>query len=821
MFEAAIWWLVVEILALAALPVTTHLFRNLQDKGYGFAKPLGIMLPAYIFWLLSSLGILDNTRATAAFVAIVIGVVAWAALGQGRREAVKLWREQPGLVILIEVLFALAFGAWCLIRSYNPEIAATEKPMEIAFLNGILRSGQFPPVDPWLSGYSISYYYFGYVMVAMLAKLSGIQSSIAFNLAIALLFALTVLGAFGIAFNLASGRSRTLREEELAEQDGHLDAAEVGEGITNSARALHIADENRKTTIGPIACGFLGALFVAIMGNLEGLLELFYSHAALPQSFWTWLNIQGLDKPYLSPKWYPTEWFWWFKASRIIADFDPITKVSRDYTINEFPSFSFLLGDLHPHVLALPFTFVAMGLALCMLKSDERITWRSILQHRPLEFVLWGIVFGGLGFINSWDMPTYLALLVLAFAIKKRFDGEDWLKESVLFGLAMLGISLVLYVPFYIGFSSQVKGLGIVTQRTKLHQFLIFWGPFLFFVVAYLVAMVARARAARTSKLLASPVQDTGELLIQPSVGWSTTDTVAVLFVVVLAVALVALQAAVLAVLLPVVIISYELLFRNERGLHDKETRFVTLLVLLGAVLLSVCELLFVRDFFGNRMNTVFKVYYQVWQMLAVSSAYVVYWFLSRNWSSSIGRTFKIASVAALGIAILLAMGSFIYPVAATITKTNGLSGKPTLDGSAFMAASQRGDYDAIAWLNQNVKGTPVILEAAGASYSQFGRISAFTGLPTVIGWDGHELQWRGTGEEATKRKAAVETIYQTPDEQLARSLLKKYNVTYVYVGNLEREAYGKAGALDKFARFGDAVYQNAGVTIYKIRSDQ
>lgn len=801
MYEAAVWWLVVEILAFAALPAAAHLFRNLPDKGYGLAKAVGIILPAYTFWLLSSLGILDNVRAAIGLVVAIVGAIAWTGFGDGRREVARLWREQRGLMILIEVLFALAFALWCLVRSYNPEITATEKPMEIAFLNGVLRSERFPPVDPWLSGYSISYYYFGYVMVAMLAKLSGIPSSIAFNLAIALLFALTATGAFSLAYNLAAGRRR--------------EGADGDVGIYN----------------GPVACGFLGALFVAVMGNLEGLLEMAYSRAALPQSFWLWLNIQNLDKPYVSPQWYPTEWFWWFKASRVIGDFDPITKVSRDYTINEFPYFSFLLGDLHPHVLALPFTFVAMGLALCILKSEEEITLLR-LRQRLADVVLWGIVLGGLGFLNSWDLPTYLALLVLAFVVKRKLDGQSWLKESALFGLAMLGVSVALYALFYLGFSSQVKGLGIVLQRTKLHQFLIFWGPFLFFAAAFLVATVGRMWAARSldrgvpSHLTSEDGSRGGVPLHYGDrphpllAARKSTVAAFIALVVVIAIVLVALDAAVLAVLFPIALVSYEFLFTGGRGISREEDRFVILLVFLGSALLFVCELVFVLDFFGNRMNTVFKVYYQVWQMLAVASAFVVYWFLWPSRFDSAKQPLRVGGLAVFGMASLLAVGSFVYPVTATIARTGEASGQPVLDGRAFMAASERSDHEAITWLNENVLGTPVILEAVGGSYSQFGRVSAFTGLPTVVGWDGHELQWRGSGDEAMRRKADVATIYQTADEQLAQSLLRRYDVAYVYVGNLEREAYGKAQTLDKFARLGDAVYQRDGVTIYKLRLD-
>lgn len=819
-----IWWLVVEALGIATLPASAYLFRHLPDRGYGLSKAIGIILPAYIFWLLASVGALDNARASIALVVATLGITAWVAAGEGRREVARLWRERRELVIVVEVLFALAFGAWCVVRAYNPEIAATEKPMEITFLNGVLRSETFPPVDPWLSGYSISYYYFGYVMMAMLAKLTSVPSAIAFNLAIALLFALTVVGAFTLAYDLAAGRLKS----------------NAGRGFPR----------------GPVACGLLGSLFVAVMGNLEGLLEFTYARAALPLSFWQWLNIQNLDKPYLSQKWYPTDWYWWFRASRVIGDFDATTKAARDYTINEFPFFSFLLGDLHPHVLALPFAFVALGLALSLLKSNEEISLRGLLQ-KPSSFALWSVIIGGLGFLNSWDMPTYLVVLTLAFALNRRLAGREWIKESVLFGLALLVASMVLYAPFYLGFSSQVKGLGIVLQRTRLHQFLVFWGPFLFFAVAFLVIkfgelygkgprfttdpsaegrrhgedenvghgnVAAPHRGARdrseSEVLVLASRAGVAEMAIHPARAGVPALVFIGLLIVASAAALVAFKATALVALVPIVLAAYRLLAAREWVGREREEVFVVLLIFAGMGLLAIIELIFVLDFFGNRMNTVFKVYYQAWQMLAVASAYVVYCLLRRRWPMPVGWLFRGGGLLAFAIAVLLAVGSLAYPVAATLAKTGEFAGRPVLDGMAFMANSERGDYAAINWLNQNVVGTPVILEGVGGSYSQFGRVSAFTGLPTVVGWDGHELQWRGTGEEAGKRKSDVATIYQTPDEQTARSLLAKYGVTYVYVGRLERETYGRTGGIDTIARLGEVVYRTGDVTIYKVRSD-
>jgi uncharacterized membrane protein len=175
---------------------------------------------------------------------------------------------------------------------------------------------------------------------------------------------------------------------------------------------------------------------------------------------------------------------------------------------------------------------------------------------------------------------------------------------------------------------------------------------------------------------------------------------------------------------------------------------------------------------------------------------------------------------------ILIIMGMF-YPFAASNVKTGGFRGFFTLDGSDFLKTlsykgrmSALGDWQAIMWLKKNIKGHPVILESHGPEYTEFARISSFTGLPTVLGWPGHELQWRGTWDEAGRRQADVDTIYTTTDIEQAKQLLKKYNVKYVYVGVLEKDKYaGSKEGLEKFSQFMDIIYTNKVETvIYKIR---
>jgi uncharacterized membrane protein len=153
------------------------------------------------------------------------------------------------------------------------------------------------------------------------------------------------------------------------------------------------------------------------------------------------------------------------------------------------------------------------------------------------------------------------------------------------------------------------------------------------------------------------------------------------------------------------------------------------------------------------------------------------------------------------------------------ISRAGNFDHAPTLDGSAYLATGQPDDYAAIAWLNDQVDGAPVILEkpaTGGNSYVYEGRVSALTGLPTLLGWAGHEGQWRGNYDVQSAREPDIATIYNTLSAQEALTLLDKYGITYVYVGPLERSEYDPRG-LDKFEQIMETVYQNDGVTLYKM----
>lgn len=821
MGDVIAWYLLVTLIGWLAWPLAFRLLPGLSDRGYAFSRALGLLLSGYVFWLLTTLGFLRNTPGGVLFaLLIVLGVGLWAYITRpDRSEHLIAWlANNTRPVLMAEGLFLLAFMGWALVRAYNPEIAGTEKPMELAFLNGVRNSETFPPRDPWLSGYAISYYYFGYVIVAMLAKLSSVATSIAFNLGIALLFALTLLGSYGVIYNLLAARRTT-----------------ASEGTRQ---------------FSPAVGALLGPLFVGLLGNLEGFFELVRA-LNLPfigAGFWRWLDILDINEPAGTRLWPPETWrfWWWWRASRVIHDRDAAGLSIGLQPIDEFPFFSFLLGDMHPHVLALPFVLLALGLAFNALAQPQRLT--------RAQMALYVLCFGGLAFLNTWDLPIYLFVLIGALAVRRIrergwFDATDLLRPLAT-GIAIGVLGLLAYSPWLVSFSSQAGGiLPNAIFPTRLHQFAVMFGPFLVIIIWYAVEQAIRRRS-RTDWL--SGVLISGALLITliglttalSAVALRTSDLVRTFAITSAGLSVEGKSTAEVAALIPealrtivqyrlshpltplllasllavvlTILLARPLTEPEHRPPFSAATGFALLLIATGALLTLGPEFVYLRDNFGMRLNTIFKFYYAAWVLWGLAAAYAA--------NRLIVRRTLLHRVVFPALATLLGLAALAYPVLALPAKTGGFvrgpgQPPPTLDGIAYIRQQYPADYAGILWLQQNAAPDAVVLEAVGGAYSYYGRVSSATGLPTVIGWANHERQWRGPlyDELAGTREQDVLEIYNTPNMLRAQELLNKYGVTYVFVGTLERNPqYASPAGIGKFDQYLTAVYRAEGVAIYR-----
>ena len=382
------WYVLLTLLGLLTFPLGFYLFPALADRGYTLARAFGLLIWGYVFWLLASFGIAQNDIGGLLLGLMILGgISAWAWINC-RTEIVDWFSTNRRLILTSEVLFLLAFGFMAFVRAANPEIVGTEKPMELMFINGIMNSPMFPPRDLWLSGYSISYYYFGYVMASMLAVFTSVPATMAFNLMISLIFGLSAIGAYGILYNLLSTfhLSRTIPEEP----------------IINDSQP--ISTQSVQSPFLPL----LAPLFLLIVSNVEGFLEVLHARGLFWKdgaNFWTWLDIPELrDAPAQTASWVPDRFWWWWRASRVIQDYE-LNGTFRE-VIDEFPFFSYLLSDLHPHVLAMPFNLLAIAVALNIFFGG----WRGRMN----------LFFGELR-INKAGFFTIALMLIAPIGLRNRF----------------------------------------------------------------------------------------------------------------------------------------------------------------------------------------------------------------------------------------------------------------------------------------------------------------------------------------------------------------------------------------------------------------
>ena len=800
------WLLVVELIYLLSLPLALFIFRPLSDRGILLARILGLLAVCWVAWLVVSLGWADFSRGAVyigmAVVAVASGVVLWF----NRRDVWDFVRMRWRLLVFTEALFLVAFLAFVVVRYFNPDLwhpnLGGEKPMELAYFTAVFRSTTLPPFDPWFAGGYLNYYYWGYFIIACVNRVAAIVPTTAFNLAVPLFFALTLTGAFSLGYNLAAGVRR---------------AGSYG------AKAMTNESGERRKLPPPVLCGIAAALFTAIIGNIDGIVQIIQGLWAVTARGEAWA---GFD-------------FW--RSSRMIPpldSFDPPAlafwlpdvipgDAGSSWHITEFPFFTFLFADLHAHMMVIPFTLLTLGLGLSLVVGlrNGSAAWTAATGAAM------AVTLGALWAINSWDYPSYVILALGLIGVAALFTRYRPRYKLLMFGglaASILAISLLSFWPFHQFYETFNNGLDASRWRTPVDRFLAIHGLFLFVAVTYLIVRTRRdlAALARSS--------GNGEEL-PPSMEWLQLTVVVMLAVGAIFGALGYWNAVLVSGLLLLVLVAgwQVLQFPDPSRPYDA----VALAMLTMAALIAIgVDLVTVEGDIG-RMNTLFKYYLEVWVFMAISAAYML-WRLAP--ASLRALNFKgpgavWPGAAWMAILALLVASSLIYTVLGTRDRLANrfVDLPPTLDGASYMAHSEhwergetfplRWDYDAIRWLQDNVEGSPVVLEAHMEQYRWGGRIANYTGLPTIIGWPWHQTQQRfAYREQVDERAGHVRLAYQTTNADIAVGLMRRYGVSYVVVGDLERLNYGAAG-LAKFDRMEEdgllsKVYANEKTAIFRTK---
>lgn len=838
------WWLVLTLAGAAALPLGWRFLGSLPDRGVLLARPLGLLTIGFVYWLLNTLGFLRNEPGSIVFAALIVLSVGVFALFRtkgyaGERESFReWWQRHKAAVIAGEILFIVLLLAWTTVRAHQNHLASTERPMDIALLHSVIRSPTFPPADPWLSGYAISYYYFGYVIGAMVTMASGVFAGHGYNIWTATLFALAGASGFAVVYNLVRVRG---------------------------------------TQQAAIFTACLGAFTVAIMGNyLTPLVDEGWYGRTISQETLDFWDVRDRQTPLPSEDNPATDWVnegtiawgardgWWWNSARIFTDRvlpvrDPNTgeyppgKTPTEEVIAEPPIFSYILGDNHPHVMTLPFTILAMGIGLSIA-----------LNRRAADTLLalfCGVTIGGLIFLNTWDAPTYIALAVAGEALRRyavhrgRLTWDDGMALVSFLGL-VVGVMLVAYFPFLVSFGSQLGGvLPNLYMPTATQQLLLMFGALFLLTIMFVAVEAWRGGQRLNIKLgilitggifgLIIAVLLLLVLLGSMNMEWTGPQQI---FLLQNPDEIGAVWAKRAAYLLTPVLLLLGLFFTVSRlftrptavdDIIDSEplpysipTGFALLMIAAALLLVLVPDYLYLRDGFSTRMNTVFKFYYQAWALLAVACAYGVWNITSPN---SVRPLAPVARIVLGILALAVLIPGLDYPLRATTDRMfvetgrlNGNNTSPlTLNGAPTL--TNPNDYQALMCLYDLTANDPTAVVAEYShpgSYHYFqgaigsGRLAGITGLSTILGWQGHESQWRGRGYTAAvgSRREDIVTLYTDLRLDVVQPIIDKYGVDYIVYGAAERAFYGTEGEV-KFLDAYEVVCEAGDTRIFKTRT--
>ena len=701
------WWLMALLMGMIAMPVSGQLFRSFEDKGWLFSKVLAIAVTGFLTWFLVAGKVLKFTNASCVGVSVICGVGCIILLYRQTQKEIECYPTgKMKLIIREELLFLLVFLLWTYLVGFRPQAYGTEKFMDYGFMQAMMRSDVLPAKDIWYSQGTINYYYGGQYFAVFLTRLTGSRVEVTYNLMRTFVAAMAFVLPFSLIRQMLGDRIKT----------------------KNTGRNKYF----------PTVAGVTAGVAVSIAGN---------GYFIVYRCLLPLINkLRGIT----------TEVSYWFPNATRYIGYRPVNE--NDKTISEFPSYSFILGDLHAHVVNVMFVLLVIGLLYAWMKETLRKDRRELTERMKAEqgdtseqlrsdvswkkhllsphLILVSILLGMFQWSNYWDFVIYFvvtgAVVLFANIIQLKGKAVKVIKITFLQAVEVIVISYLVVLPFTIKFETMVQGVALAQYHSMLYQLAVIWGlPVmitLLLIITVLTEVLKKKEKTSFHRFLA---------------GIAIPDLFAVL-----------------------------------AGLCA-----------IGLVFLP--EVVYVRDIYEQgyaRANTMFKLTYQAYILFGLVMGYAIYRLLL------ISRQKVLQILAGLGLLLLIwTVGYFGDAVYSWFGEVWNPSEYQGLDAEGYLETDFSEDAQAIYWLKDNVEGSPVVLEANGDSYTGYERVSASTGLPTVLGWYVHEQLWRNDVEDLNQKSADIQNIYTWNSEELVRNLLEHYDVSYIFVGSKEREKYGDA----------------------------
>lgn len=711
------WWLLAGLLGLLGMPVTGQLFQGFDDKGWIFSKGLSIAVSGFLTWFLVSVKIVRFTTATCILVVAACAIGNFLLFNRQTKKGIECL--PVGHFVLVyweELLFFGVFLMWTYLAGFHPAAYGTEKFMDYGFMEAMMRSTRFPATDMWYSQGHINYYYGGQYFAVFLTKLSGSSVAMTYNLMRMFVAALAFVMPFSLVYQMMTD-------------------------------CLWNRIAGKKWV--PAISGIMAGCAVSIAGNMHYVI--YAKIIPLVQ------KLRGAEE--IDSYWFPD-------ATRYIG-YNPDVP---DKTIHEFPCYSFVLGDLHAHVVNVMFVLLVIGILYAWMKqmrtreamiakSGRREFWKRelLMPHILLVSVLLGMF----QWTNFWDLVIYFVVTggVVLFTNIIRFRGriKQILAVTAAQAVEVIVISYAVILPFTLQFDTMVQGVALAENHSLPHQLLVLWGLPAILVTAFIVNVLYEKLHKMERKNL----------------------------------------------------------YRLMKAVSIPDL-FAVILALCAMGLVLIPELVYVRDIYEEgyaRANTMFKLTYQAYIMFGMAMGYVIFRMLI------VSRQKLLKVLSCVGAVLLVCtMGYFGNSVHSWFGEVWKPSEYQGLNATAFLEQEFPEDAPAIRWLKKNIEGSPVVLEANGDSYSGFERVSAMTGLPTVLGWYVHEWLWRNDVADLNQKSADVETIYTSQEEETVKALITQYEIEYIFVGSKEREKYEERLNTELLRGLGDVVFEDAGAGTFIVR---
>ena len=713
------WYLLALVLGAAFMPLTGRMFRRFEDKGWIFSKVTAIAVTGFVTWFLVAVKVLKFTTITC--VAVTVACVLCSILLYQKEQKAGfecIPFEHMKLVYVEEMLFFAFFLLWTYLAGFHPAAYGTEKFMDYGFMEAMMRSKTLPATDLWYSGGKINYYYGGQYFAVFLTKLSGTRVELTYNLMRTFVAGFAFIMPFSLVHQMVRDR--------------------LGRKNTGWKKKM------------PSVTGFLAGIAVSVAGNI---------HYVIYGCVIPW--IQKAKGEEVGHYWFPD-------ATRYIG-FNPDVD---DKTIHEFPCYSFVLGDLHAHVVDIMFVLLILALLYAWMKKvrttklvfenmEKKEFWKKQLLMPQLLAA--AALLGMFHWTNFWDFVIYYTVTCGVILIMNIIGQEGKIKWILAVTAAqaaeIMAIATIIILPFTLQFdtSNMVQGVALAQHHSLPHQLLVLWGLPAILTLLFIISLLVEKLRGTEQKSL------------------------------------------------------YRLL--KSVTLPDL---FAVIMGLCAIGLVLIPELVYVRDIYENgnaRANTMFKLTYQAYIMLGMTMLYAIFRLLI------IGKNRILKAVSVIGLILFVwtcgYFGNSAHSWFGEVWKPSQYKG---LNATAFLETDFSEDVGGIRWLKEHIEDSPVVLEANGDSYSEYERVSAMTGLPTVMGWYVHEWLWRGNLADINARIADIESIYTSTDETQVRKLLEQYDVSYVFVGSCERKKYGEKLNNDILKKLGEVVYQDEEWQTYIIK---